>query len=131
MAAPVDTSIYGAVALHYTAAPVFDPPELDPVSLRSGFWWRHRNVVTVPDLTPKVEPKPQGTASYGRSSIAPIAPRGTRPPASTVVTAPTGTGEGRRRLLAVARTLYGMANAGLLDQGHVTVELKAAMENRG
>jgi hypothetical protein len=57
--APVDLSLYSAVTPHYTAAPIFDPPDLDPVPLRSGFWWRHRNVVTVPPLKEKPTPTKQ------------------------------------------------------------------------
>ena len=131
-ASPVDTSIYGAVAIHYTASPVFDPPDLDPVPLRSGFWWRHTVSVPAPDLTPKPEPKSRTTASYNtKFDRSDRAQRYAAACIDSVVAAPTGTGEGRRRLLAAARTLYGMSNAGLIDQGHVTAELKAAMENRG
>jgi hypothetical protein len=131
-ASPVDCSIYSAVQPHYTAAPIFDPPELDPVPLRSGFWWRHRNTVTVPNLEPKPEPKPQSTATYNtKFDRSDRAQRYAAVCIDSVVAAPTGTGDGRRRLLAAARALYGMANAGLLNQGQVTAELKATMENRG
>jgi hypothetical protein len=130
--APVDTSLYGAVAIHYTAAPVFDPPELDPVPLRSDFWWRHQNTAIVPGLKPKQEPKPPSTAAYrAKFDRSDCAQRYAGACIDSVVTAPAGTGEGRRRLLAVARTLYGMARQGLLDQAQVTAELKAAMTNRG
>jgi hypothetical protein len=131
--APIDTSLYGAVALHYTAAPIFEPPELDPVPLRSGFWWRHWNVVDVPDLTPPPKPIPTPYTSTWRAHPA----RGSSPERyaaaciDSLVAAPLGTGQGRLRLIAVARALYGMANAGLLDHGHVTAELRAAMANRG
>jgi hypothetical protein len=131
-ASPVDTSLHGAVAIHYTAAPIFDPPGLDPVPLRSGFWWRHRNTVHVPDLAPKQEPKPQSTAPYratfDRSNRA---QRYATACIDAIVAAPTGTGKGRSTLLAVARKLYAMANAGLLDHERVTAELRAAMGNRG
>jgi hypothetical protein len=127
---PVDTSLYGAVGIHYTAAPIFEPRGLDPVRVRSGWWWRHTNSVTVPDLTPVAKPKPsingqrrcKGDGDAVRYAQACI---------DAVVSAPAGTGQGRRTLLAVARKLYGMANAGLLEQAKVTAALKDAMSNRG
>jgi hypothetical protein len=53
--APVDRSLFNPVQFHYTARPVFDPPEADPVPIRSGWWWRHTNVVKVPELPAPIE----------------------------------------------------------------------------
>jgi hypothetical protein len=132
-ASPVDTSLYGAVAIHYTAAPIFDDPTDDPVLQRSGWWWRHQNTVVVPDLSPPPTPQPRSAECY-RGSFADSADRAKRYAAAcidSVVSAPAGTGKGRSTLLAVARKLYGMANAGLIDHAQVTAELRAAMVNRG
>jgi hypothetical protein len=127
-ASPIDTSLYCANTPHYTAAPIFDPPELDPVPLRSGFWWRHRSAVAVPDLQEKPKPKPQaarqrqfvsgeGAERYAQACI------------DGIVAAPDG--QGRKKAIAVARLLYGMAKHGLLDQAKVTAALTDAMQSRG
>jgi hypothetical protein len=42
----VDRSLYSPPQAHYTEAPIFDPPELDPVPVRSGWWWRRVNADT-------------------------------------------------------------------------------------
>ena len=129
--APVDRSLYSPVQVHYVAQPVFDPPELDPVPLRSGWFWAHSNVVPVPAL-PAPEP-----ASLGR-------------PAGRIETASAGYNAGRRAaryadaalravetassgtrhptLVAVAVRLYSLADAGLLDHAEVTHELLTAAE---
>jgi hypothetical protein len=127
---PVDHSLYGAVGIHYTAAPIFDPPGLDPVPLRSGFWWRHSNAVAVPDLRVPVTPK-AATGHQRRFTGEASAERYAQACIDSVVSAPSGTGEARRRLLGVARTLYGMAEKGLINQAEVTASLKDAMTNRG
>ncbi|MCP4315607.1 MAG: hypothetical protein GY789_06195 [Hyphomicrobiales bacterium] len=35
---PIDISLYSPVQPHYTASPIFDPPEADPVATRSGIF---------------------------------------------------------------------------------------------
>lgn len=132
-ASPVDGSIYGAVAIHYTASPIFDDPADDPVPIRSGFFWRHHNTVAVPEL-PEPTPEPRPATTYRGGDFANSQDRAKRYAAAcidSVVAAPTGTGKGRTNLIAVARKLYSMANAGLLDHAQVTAELHAAMQARG
>jgi hypothetical protein len=128
-ASPIDTSLYCANTPHYTAAPIFDPPELDPVPLRSGFWWRHRNTVAVPDLREK--PKPATQAFQRRQFVDSNdrAERYARACIDGIVAAPDG--QGRKKAIAVARLLYGMADHGLLDRAKVTAALTDAMQNRG
>jgi hypothetical protein len=131
--APVDCSLYGAVAIHYTAAPIFADPADDPVPIRSGWSWRHQNSVSVPEL-PEPKPEPRPTVPYRGSNFANSADRAQRYAAAcidSVVAAPPGTGKGRSTFLAVARKLFGMANAGLLDDALVAAELRGAMANRG
>jgi hypothetical protein len=125
---PIDTSLYCANTPHYTAAPVFDPPELDPVPLRSGFWWRHRNAVAVPDLQEKPRPRPQATRQRQFAS-GNGAERYAQACIDGIVAAPEG--QGRKKAIAVARLLYGMAERGLLDQARVTAALTDAMQSRG
>jgi hypothetical protein len=126
--APVDTSLYCANTPHYTAAPIFDPPELDPVPLRSGFWWRHYNVVAVPGLREKPKPKPQATNQRHFANLDDRAERYAQACIRAVLAAPQG--QGRKKMLAVARVLYGMADHRLLDQTKVTAALKDAMGAR-
>jgi hypothetical protein len=57
---PVDLALYNPVQAHYVAAPIFDPPELDPVPRRSGWFWRCCNMVEVPELhEPAPPPQPE------------------------------------------------------------------------
>jgi hypothetical protein len=127
-ASPIDTSLYCANTPHYTAAPVFDPPELDPVPLRSGFWWRHWNTVAVPDLREKPKPKPaQATRKFDSAESV---ERYAQACIDGIVAAPDG--QGRKKAIAVARLLYGMAkHHGLLDEAKVTAALTDAMQSRG
>ena len=127
-ASPIDTSLYCANTPHYTAAPIFDPPELDPVPLRSGFWWRHRNAVSVPDLQEKPKPKPQATR-HRQFASGEGAERYAQACIDGIVAAPDG--QGRKKAIAVARLLYGMVKHGLLDQAQVTAALTDAMQSRG
>jgi hypothetical protein len=65
---PVDRGLYNPIQAHYVAAPLFDPPDLDPVPQRSGFFWRCKNTVNVPELpepAPQPEPKPCQSAMTG------------------------------------------------------------------
>jgi hypothetical protein len=48
--APVDRSLFNPIQVHYVARPIFDPPELDPVPLRSGYFWQHANAIEVPEI---------------------------------------------------------------------------------
>lgn len=130
---PIDTSLYGAVAIHYTASPLFDDPADDPVPIRSGWWWRHTLEVAVPEL-PETVREPRPATTYRGGDFASSEDRAKRYAAAcidSVVSAPSGTGKGRSNLIAVARKLYGMANAGLLIEREVTAELHAAMQARG
>jgi hypothetical protein len=130
---PVDASLYGSVAVHYVAAPIFDPPELDPVPVRSGFWWRHRNTVPVPDLSERPKPKPH-KAKANRKKDGTEQSDAERFMAGCVRSLralPEGTGDARRRLIATARTLFGMARKGLLNKAEIERELHAAMHDRG
>ena len=125
---PIDTSLYCANTPHYTARPIFDPPELDPVPLRSGFWWRHQNNVAVPDLQEKPKPKPETRPRQFATSGA-SAERYAQACIDGIVAAPDG--QGRKKAISVARLLYGMAGHGLLDQTKVTAALTDAMRARG
>jgi hypothetical protein len=129
--APIDHSLYCANTPHYIARPIFDPPELDPALLRSGFWWRHSNAVAVRDLRPKPKLEPQTTnATYkARFDLSDRAQRYASACIDGIVAAPDG--QGRKKAIAVARLLYGMAKHGLLDQAKVTTVLTDAMKNRG
>lgn len=53
---PVDAALFDPIQAHYTARPLFDPPTLDPVPVRSGFFWNGPNTVAVPDVTPPARP---------------------------------------------------------------------------
>lgn len=129
--APVDQSLYSPVQVHYVAAPIFDPAELDPVPVRSGWFWSNSNVVSVPEL-PAPEPinvnhvvasaRPAlASASQNRraQAYAQAAVRG-------VATASLGTRH--PTLMAAAVRLYSIADAGLLDHAEVTRQLLAAAE---
>lgn len=61
---PVDIALYRTVQPHYIAAPVFSPPELDPVPVRSGFFWKDRTTVAVPDLSPPKQRPRRRSASH-------------------------------------------------------------------
>jgi hypothetical protein len=125
---PIDTSLYCANTPHYSAAPIFDPPELDPVPLRAGFWWRHWNAVSVPDLAEQPKPKPQTIRQRQFTNMDDRAERYAQACIRAVVAAPEG--QGRKKMLAIACVLYGMADHGLLDQAKVTAALKDAMGAR-
>ena len=52
---PLDLSLYQTVQAHFTAAPIFDPPEKNPIGFRSSclqFW--SSSEVSVPDLGDRV-----------------------------------------------------------------------------
>ena len=125
--APIDTSLYCANTPHYTARPIFDPPELDPLPRRSGFWWRHQNNVAVPDLQEKPKPKPETPRRQFTAGAS--AERYAQACIDSIVAAPDG--QGRKKAISVARLLYGMAKRGLLDQEKVTAALTDAMKSRG
>ena len=127
-ASPIDTSLYCANTPHYTAAPIFDPPELDPVPLRSGFWWGHWNAVSVPDLQEKPKLKPQTIRQRQFANLDDRAERYAHACIRAMVAAPEG--QGRKKMLAVACVLYGMVQHGFLDQAKVTSALKDAMQRR-
>jgi hypothetical protein len=69
---PTDLALFNPVQVHYTAAPIFDPPSLDPVPLRSGWWWRHVNEVSVPELPEPPRPEPVAP-EYSVGEISPVA----------------------------------------------------------
>jgi hypothetical protein len=128
--APVDHSLYSPVQAHYTAAPIFDPPELDPVPVRSGFWWRHVNAVPVPELPePKIEPTPEPATRWTSPKTADqfLVWRAERYAEAALRGVATATVGGRHpTLLAVAVRLFSLADLGLLDHGEVTRNLDAA-----
>jgi hypothetical protein len=129
--APVDRSLYSPAQVHYVARPIFDPPELDPVPLRSGWFWSHSNVVPVPAL-----PEPEAVNLdhlAGRSWTAPAHATPTRralryADAGLRAIARASPGTRHPTLLAVGVRLYSLADAGLLDPAHVTQQLLAAAE---
>jgi hypothetical protein len=126
--APVDRALYSPVQIHYTAAPIFAGPADDPVPVRSGWWWRHQNVVTDPEL-PAPEPIDvdrvvpwRHAGSGGGDRVQAYAEAALR----AAATATAGTRH--PTLMAVAVRLYSLADAGLLDHGEVTRRLLAAAE---
>ena len=129
--APVDQALYSPVQVHYVARPIFDPPELDPVPLRAGWFWSHSNVVSVPALS---EPEPVNLDHLaGPSGTAParVTPTGRAlryadAALRAIETASPGTRH--PTLMAVGVRLYSFADAGLLDHGEVTHQLLAAAE---
>jgi hypothetical protein len=122
---PVDLALYSATQPHYIAAPIFDPPELDPVPRRSGITWAAGgDVVQVPELpepppppAPEFCPRAGGNRNRRAESYAAAVFKG-------IATAPAG---GRHAALrSGAITLFGMAEHGLLDQGTAWRDLIAA-----
>jgi hypothetical protein len=74
---PVDRSLFNPIQVHYTARPIFDPPDADPVPRRSGMWWRHVAEVSVPELpeppspeTPEYSVRIRPTAVEGHRELA-------------------------------------------------------------
>jgi hypothetical protein len=126
---PSDQARYSPVQVHYVARPNFNPPELDPVPLRSGWFWSHSNVVPVPAL-PEPEPVnldrlagPRWTAP-ARATPTRRALRYADAALRAVATASPGTRH--PTLMAVGVRLYSLADAGLLDHREVARELLAA-----
>ena len=115
---------------HYTAAPIFDPPELDPVPVRSGFWWRHENVVAVPELPePKHAPVPEHPIRWTSPQAADqfLVWRAERYAEAVLRAVRTATVGGRHpALISAAVRLFPLADLGLLDHGDVTLRLDGA-----
>jgi hypothetical protein len=120
-AAPVDRALFSAVQIHYTSAPLFADRADDPVPVRSGWWWRHGNTVTVPELPEPVDVD-QAIGSGGERRAQAYAAAEVQ----GVATASAGTRH--RTLMAVAVRLYSLADKGLLDHGEVSRQLLAAAE---
>ena len=116
-ASPIDTSLYCANTPHYTATPIFDPPEVDPVPLRSGFWWRHRNAVSVPDLKEKPKPKPQA-ARQRRFGSGEGAERYAQACIDGIVAAPDGQGRKKSHCGRPPALRHGQAWPARPGQGH-------------
>jgi hypothetical protein len=132
-ASPVDRSLFNPIQAHYVAAPIFDPPELDPVPARSGWYWRLVDAVAVPAL-PKPPPPPTPAPPTIRRSSAAVdvnhhLARRTEAYADvclrSVQTAPAG--ERHNTMRNVAITLFGMVEHGLLEEAAVwTVMISTA-----
>jgi hypothetical protein len=130
--APVDRALYSPAQVHYVAAPIFDDPADDPVPVRSGWWWRHRNAVTVPELP---EPEPVNVDHVvawpprDRGDAGALGTRASRyADAALQAVATASPGDRHPTLMAVAVRLYSLADAGLLDPGETTRQLLAAGE---
>jgi hypothetical protein len=123
----VDRSLYSPVQPHYTAAPLFDPPSLDPVPQRSGIWWRFAPAVAVPELPePAPPPTPDPVRPGDVHSLSRRAAAYAEAALRAVATAPTG--ERHPTLMAVAVRLYSLAGRGLLDPAEITAHLLAAAQ---
>ena len=120
---------------HYCARAVFDPPGIDPVPLRSGFWWRWNAAVPVPELPeppPRSAPPPtthriiarddddtrrKRAAAYAQACI------------KTIETAPDG--QRHPVLINTAITVFGLVEHGLLDEADALADLQAAADHQG
>jgi hypothetical protein len=132
-ASPVDRSLFNPIQAHYVAAPIFDPPELDPVPARSGWYWRLVDAVAVPAL-PEPPPPPTPAPPTIRWSSAAVdvdhhlarrAEAYADACLRSVQTAPAG--ERHNTMRNVAITLFGMAEHGLLEEAAVwTVMISTA-----
>jgi hypothetical protein len=116
---PVDLSLYNPVQPHYVAAPIFDPPEADPVARRSWMWWRHVAAVPVPDLPepPSPPPPPPVTWRPGEHVDQQLVRRATAYAEAclrTVQNAPAG--DRHTSMRSSALTLFGMVEHGLLPE---------------
>lgn len=130
---PVDCSLYSAVQVHYTSAPIFEPRSADPVPCRSGMWWRHVDAVSVPEL-PEPEFVPVESVISGdwqRPANATGDPtRRAEAYAKAALHGVETAAPGGRHptLMGVTVRLYSLADAGLLDPGDVTRRLLEAAQ---
>jgi hypothetical protein len=128
--APVDRSLYSAVQPHYVACPIFEPPDLDPVPVRSGIWWSAAgNTVIVPGLPePAPPPRPIVAPMVPQDETA-LARRAIRYAEAALQAVRTASPGNRHPcLMAVAVRLYSLADRGLLAPAEVTASLLAAAE---
>jgi hypothetical protein len=125
-AAPIDTSIYQPVGIHYVANPIFADVE-DPCYERLAVLPGYAEVAVPPLPEPARQASQATTVRYSSgSNQAQAYMRGCL---RNLVEAPPG--KGRGQCTAIAVKLYSLAKAGALDPVDVTARIKAAMLARG
>jgi hypothetical protein len=126
---PVDLALYNPIQAHYIAAPIFDPPSLDPVPRRSGWFWRCANVVAVLELPePAPPPRPEWRPREGATTGA----RAQRyADAALQAVANAQPGQQHNTLRNVALRLFSLAAIGELDPARVRDELIGIGRARG
>jgi hypothetical protein len=125
----VDPSIYRPVQPTYTAAPIFDPPELNPVAERSGMWWRHVGEVPVPEIKLPVREPIEVAVQHQLSSDQELTAiqRRARGYADACLRSAEQAPPGDRHpaLRSAAITCFGLAEHGFIDRFEVMGELLA------
>jgi hypothetical protein len=125
---PVDPSLYNPIQPHYTAAPIFDPPELDPVPQRSGFHWRPAvNVVSVPALPEPAPPRPRLPPLTGDAPDR--AARYARGILANVIAAPDG--QRHAALKSAAPVVFSLVELGMIEESEAWAQLIATADASG
>ncbi len=128
----VDLSVFGAVQIHYTAAPLFvdvDDPVPERLVVLPGY-----AEVEVGEIPEPARPRPVFTAAEARPYVAPargLRFKATRPErymlACLRVIAGAAPGDRHPTIVRIATRLYGLAKAGDLDPRDIEARVRGAV----